>query len=90
QPIVWISIPSSTHKSKPRSSPRSLRKFSRLGNGDASDNISKLAIEKPPTCKEILQAALMEFALASFTRQTRLDTQRAMKETTITQYFSRQ
>ncbi|OSC98101.1 DDE-domain-containing protein [Trametes coccinea BRFM310] len=76
------------------------------GNGDASDDISELAVEKPPTRKEVLQAASvilrfsstlddttarkMESALASFTRQTRLDAQRAMKETTITQYFSRQ
>ncbi|KAI9057990.1 DDE-domain-containing protein [Trametes sanguinea] len=76
-----------------------------VGNGNASDDISELAVEKPPTRKEVLQAASvilrfsstlddtaarkMESALASFTRQTRLDAQRAMKETTITQYFSR-
>ncbi|KAI0768835.1 hypothetical protein BD413DRAFT_493768 [Trametes elegans] len=76
------------------------------GNGDASDDISELAVEKPPMGKEVLQAASvvlhfslmlehtaarkMESALASFTCQTHPDAQRAMKETTITQYFSRQ
>ncbi|KAI0766351.1 hypothetical protein BD413DRAFT_570277 [Trametes elegans] len=110
-PIVWISIPSPTCKSKPRSSLRSLRrKSARLsqvaqnagGNGGASDDISELAVEKPPTGKEVLQAASVvlrfslmlddtaacktESALARFTRQTHPDAQRAMKETTITQY----
>ncbi|KAI0761210.1 hypothetical protein BD413DRAFT_495812 [Trametes elegans] len=75
-------------------------------NGDASDDIGELAVEKPPTRAEVLQAASvilrfssmlddtaarkMESALASFTRQTRLDAQRAIKDTTITRYFSRQ
>ncbi|KAI0781483.1 hypothetical protein BD413DRAFT_505718, partial [Trametes elegans] len=97
QPIVWILIPSSTHKLKLRSSPRSLRrKFSRL----SSDDISELAVGKPPMCKGVLQAVSvilrfssmldntaackMESVLASFTCQTCLDAQRAMKETTTT------
>ncbi|KAJ3018432.1 hypothetical protein NUW54_g336 [Trametes sanguinea] len=73
-------------------------------SGDSNDNTIEL-IENPPTRREALQAASVilryastmdnpsarkvEAALASLTRQMRIDAQRQLKDSSITRYFSK-